>query len=242
VTFTATISGIAPASAVPAGNVIFFTNGTVFGAPVTLVGGVASISANLSSGTNSIAAAYLGNGNFAASTNNLTQIVSPAAASRPLTLSISRNDDSTVTVTFQGTPGTQYVVQASSDLSSPANWVNISTNLAGSNGVWTFTESVTNHPARFYRSGILDGARPLTVVQPVATPSTDKLQRNDNGTVTVFFSGTPFAQYIVQAASGLGSPMIWINVSTNTAGQHGRWTFTEEIGAQPQRFYRSAIP
>jgi trimeric autotransporter adhesin len=57
----------------------------------------------------------------------------------------------TVTVTFAGTPDAQYVVQASDSLASPA-WENVSTNTAGTDGQWTFTESTEHHPARFYRS------------------------------------------------------------------------------------------
>jgi hypothetical protein len=33
----------------------------------------------------------------------------------------------------------------------------------------------------------------------------------------------------------------WVNVSTNTAGTDGTWTF-EDSTALPQRFYRSAKP
>ena len=58
----------------------------------------------------------------------------------------------TVTVTFQGAPGGLYLVQASTNLVSPGSWQTLSTNLAGANGRWTFTDSLTNQPRRFYRS------------------------------------------------------------------------------------------
>ena len=53
VTFTATVTPVAPASTTPTGNVQFYTNGVASGSPVTLSGGVASFSAtDLPAGTN----------------------------------------------------------------------------------------------------------------------------------------------------------------------------------------------
>jgi len=164
--------------------------------------------------------------------------VSPQASARPLTLGIVKNGDDTVTVTFQGTPGAQYVVQASGSLGYPANWVDISTNTAGQNGLWSITESVTNHPVRFYRCGPAD----VSVALRVVAPNTLRLQKNTNSTVTVYFSGTPTAQYLVQASSSLGTSANWTNISTNSAGADGLWNITEAIGGHTQRFYRSAMP
>jgi hypothetical protein len=58
----------------------------------------------------------------------------------------------TVTVTFQGAPGGLYLVQARTNLASSASWLTMSTNLAGGNGRWTFTDSLTNQPRRYYRA------------------------------------------------------------------------------------------
>jgi len=43
------------------------------------------------------------------------------------------------------------VVQASEDLVTPL-WENVSTNLAGADGLWTFEDSTRLDPQRFYRS------------------------------------------------------------------------------------------
>ncbi len=56
-----------------------------------------------------------------------------------------------MTFPFAGTPGAEYVVQACSDLSS-LSWTNVSTNMAGGSGQWTFTDSSTAQPMRFYRA------------------------------------------------------------------------------------------
>jgi hypothetical protein len=81
---------------------------------------------------------------------------------QPITLGITANGNGTVTVTFQGTPGGQYVVQATTSLVSPVIWSNVSTNTAGVDGLWTYTDSTTQ-PHAFYRAakGNLQGAAPL---------------------------------------------------------------------------------
>jgi hypothetical protein len=154
VTFTATATPVEPASTPPPGNVQFYTNGVALGSPVALTDGVGSLSADdLPAGTNTVLAAYLGDSNFLGSSNSLAQLVVVVAGrpSTPSTIGIQNNADGTVTVTFAGTPDAQYVVQASDNLAPPA-WENVSTNTAGTDGQWTFTESTAHRPVRFYRS------------------------------------------------------------------------------------------
>ena len=43
------------------------------------------------------------------------------------------------------------MVQVSDSLVAPL-WVNVSTNLAGADGLWTFEDSTSRAPQRFYRS------------------------------------------------------------------------------------------
>jgi hypothetical protein len=77
------------------------------------------------------------------------------------------------------------------------------------------------------------------VVLAIDMPSTLSIVENGDGTVTVTFAGTPTAKYIVQTCNSLVAP-VWVNVSTNSAGADGRWTFTESKEGNPVRFYRSA--
>ena len=151
VTFTATLTPLAPASTTPTGNVQFYSNGVALGSPVALTDGVASLStADLPAGTNTVLAAYAGDNNFLSSSNSLAQVVTIGPGT-PSTIGIQNNADGTVTVTFAGTPAAQYVVQTSDNL-APPTWANVSTNTAGTDGQWTFTESTEHHPVRFYRS------------------------------------------------------------------------------------------
>jgi hypothetical protein len=70
----------------------------------------------------------------------------------PALLSIQDNHNNTVTVTFQGTRGLDYVVQVSSTVGPGARWTNISTNNAGDSGTWSLTESTLHRTGRFYRA------------------------------------------------------------------------------------------
>jgi hypothetical protein len=151
VTFTATVGPVTPPSADPTGNVQFYTNGVALGSPVALTDGEASFStADLPAGTNTVLAAYLGDSNFLGCSNSLAQAVSVVPGT-PSAIGIQNSADGTVTMTFAGTPGALYVVQASDNLAPPA-WENVSTNTAGTDGHWTLTESTEPHPVRFYRS------------------------------------------------------------------------------------------
>lgn len=83
------------------------------------------------------------------------QVIPPApppATNPPVITSIQINTNQTVTLNLLGTAGGWYRVQAAAQLPA-AGWVDISTNLADTNGVWTVTDDLTNGlPARFYRA------------------------------------------------------------------------------------------
>ena len=72
-------------------------------------------------------------------------------------------------------------------------------------------------------------------------PITAGIRNNRDGTVTVSFSGTPNAEYVVQASDRLVVPR-WQNASTNVAGADGRWTFEDASRRDAQRFYRAVRP
>jgi hypothetical protein len=153
VTFTATVSAVAPANEGPSGDVQFLTNGVPIGDPVPLVSGVATLSTSLlPPGSNVVQAVYGGNSNFNPSTNALVQVVNPEAQ-QPSTLAIHDNGNATVTVFFSGTAGAQYIVQVADSIGGPGTWSNVSTNTAAADGIWTYTESTAGHANRFFRSG-----------------------------------------------------------------------------------------
>jgi hypothetical protein len=86
---------------------------------------------------------------FGTATNQLAIAISQT----PALLGIVNNGDSSVTVTFAGTPWAQYRVQATTDLAASGSWVNVSTNVADLYGRWTYTRSsMTGGAQQFFRT------------------------------------------------------------------------------------------
>jgi hypothetical protein len=151
VTFTATVTPVAPATTTPGGSVQFYLNGTAGGSPMPLSGGVAGITASFYKlGTNLVVATYLPDGNYVGCEASLEQLVH-ATPQAPITAGIKNNRDGTVTVSCSGTPYAEYVVQVSARLVAPL-WQNVSTNVAGADGRWTFEDSTRRDAQRFYRA------------------------------------------------------------------------------------------
>jgi hypothetical protein len=68
----------------------------------------------------------------------------------PLTASLTGGN--TLTIQFSGTPGSNYVLQVTANLTPPVNWQSLATNVAGVGGSGTFTETnLLANPALFYR-------------------------------------------------------------------------------------------
>jgi hypothetical protein len=73
VTFSLTVSAVAPATGTPTGNVRFTVDGSPAGPLVTLSGGIATYTTSaLSHGSHTVAATYLGSGNFNSSSADLS--------------------------------------------------------------------------------------------------------------------------------------------------------------------------
>jgi hypothetical protein len=170
VTFTASVSAVAPGSGTPAGTVTF-KDGAVSLGTASLISGQASLTiASLSSATHSITAGYNGDGNFFASTSaTLSETInsirpSPAgalsaktssfaltSATAPVITSISPLIDGNMGLLISGSPGQQCFIQATADLQT---WTSIATNLVDGDGMLFFVDTdSTNYTSRFYRTG-----------------------------------------------------------------------------------------
>jgi hypothetical protein len=163
--FTATVSPVVPATALPTGSVVFRTNG-VFLATVGLSGGQGSISTGLlPPGPNVVQVEYAGDGNFLGSTDSVQQVVetvqTPPCSSTSYVLSMGQTMGNIFTITLLGTTNAQYYLLTATDLAVPiANWMVVtdSTNTA-TNGVWYYTgtagmsgDNSTNGGMRFFRA------------------------------------------------------------------------------------------
>jgi hypothetical protein len=88
----------------------------------------------------------------------------------------------------------------------------------------------------FACGSVISSAASLTLT---AAPGKLAISGKPGSAVTVAFTGTPAAQYIVQATSAL-APAGWVNLSTNVADSAGVIKFTDSNAAHfPTRFYRA---
>ena len=150
----------------------------------------------------------------------------PAAATVVALPETNRQFNFTVT----GTPGLEYVVEASTNL---IDWSPVLTKASP----FTFVDSdMAKYPQRFFRTKAADSNFPAvtanaTVVPAVAaTLSTATLSGGNFG---INISGTPGAKYVVQASTNL---MDWISVQTNASP----FTFVDTNTARfSRRFFRA---
>jgi hypothetical protein len=158
VTFTATLTAVAPGAGTPSGNVIFLTNGVAFSTNAAVSGAATSIgTTTLPLGTNIITARYGGDANFLGVTNALQQVVKVLVtlSTTNVIVSIVDNHDTSFTLNMLGTPQANYYIVGTTNVALPmTNWLpfagstNTVTNLSG---LWSYR--VTNAtPQQFYRS------------------------------------------------------------------------------------------
>ncbi|MGH7990227.1 MAG: hypothetical protein ACREDS_08585, partial [Limisphaerales bacterium] len=74
--------------------------------------------------------------------------VTPALA--PAITSLVKSGDM-ISLNLAGTPGFTYVLETTTNLALPDGWLPVVTNAVGTNGVWQFTDTITNNPQKFYR-------------------------------------------------------------------------------------------
>ena len=96
---------------------------------------------------------------------------------------------------------------------------------------------------RFYR-----GAAPMDALEKIRQSSAGApgpqiitgIKATDNGSVTLSFSGTSYANYLLQMATNLTPPTVWNTISTNTTDGAGLWQFIDSNATnRPTGFYRS---
>ena len=150
VTFTATVSTVAPGAGVADGNVDFFRDSTLLGTATVDASGLASISSSaLPAGVGSITAVYAGSGNFNGSISPaISQVVNQAPIiTSANTATFKTGDPGNFTFTATGYP-TNFAWSTNGTL--PAGVTLSSTGLlsgtpaAGTGGQYNFTVTVSN--------------------------------------------------------------------------------------------------
>jgi hypothetical protein len=96
---------------------------------------------------------------WGASANSVTSaLVSLTVATSPEIYNTIRNSEGSLALSCVSPPGSTNLVQVATNLAPPVLWQTLSTNIAGPDGDWQFTDTNTaNSPARFYRTVTLGG-------------------------------------------------------------------------------------
>ncbi len=78
------------------------------------------------------------------------------AVAFPAITAVAPSPDKSIHLNLTAAPGYTYVLEATTNIFPPGNWLPVATNTLGTNGVWSFIDaSVTNFPQQFYRLRLL---------------------------------------------------------------------------------------
>jgi hypothetical protein len=250
VTFTFTVTAVAPSTAIPVGNVMFSVDGISTSAP--LVNGVATLTVStLSAGSHTVLAEYQGTPNFFGT--GVSRLSPDQVINTP---PIARADELRRYLPYGAKVKVAFLLSNDSDADGDAlSFIGPSPTsqnggLISRDGDWIFyaaPSGFTNDDSFTYT--ITDGSgQPVsgTVsvrVQPDPLPSPN-LNVTDlgNGSYRIRFDGIPELTYRVEYAESL-SPAVWQALATEMAGPTGLFEIvdTPPVGFG-QRFYRSVYP
>ncbi len=258
VTFSSTLSAIAPSMAVPTNSVQFVIDGTNYGSPVFPTNGVATATnAALAHGYHTVEADYagdtnlLGATNIIGSTNSMTQLINtpPVAgtgnyqrpAGTPLTIAIadlmtnaSDADGDTVTFASAGSMSTN-----GATIMSDSNYVHYLPPATNADVTDAFSYTVTDNFGATNQGTVV-----ITVFFPNG-PSVNitSIVTLGNGTSLISFAGIPNRTYLIQATTNVTPTILWTTLSTNTAGTNGLFQYNDLDSTNfPTRYYRTSTP
>ena len=250
VTFSLSLSPVAPGAGTPTGTVQFGIDGAAAGAPVSLSGGTASYTAsNLAHGSHTVAGQYAGDGNFLGITNLLSapQVINTPPVAGPLTLYRGLAGGVQVTIAELLTN----VSDADGDLitlsgisASSANGGAVVTN----NG-WIFytpAPGFTNTDTFTYLATDGWSAPVAGTVTVDITPDTDPSRNLNitslgNGSVAIGGQGIPGRTYIIQYTTNALPTTDWFSLGSVTADSSGAFVLVD-TNVSGQQFYRAIYP
>jgi len=211
VTFTATVSALAPGTGTPTGTVTFKDNGATIGtAPLSGGGGTLMTSA-LGVGTHPITAVYSGDADFAGSTSApLTQTVNPAATLTALMSSVTPSvfgQSVTFTATLSAVAPGAGTPNGSVTFQDNGNTLGSGTLAAGVATFMTSGLSVGSHPITAVYGGDADftGSTSAALGQTVNPANTATVLGNAPNP-TVFGQPVTLTATVTATAPGAGAP------------------------------------
>jgi hypothetical protein len=225
------------------GTIQFYTNGEAFDLETLAAGQATSTGiSSLPRGTNLITAVYSGDASDASSTNTLYQVVTnhpPTAVPAFFTRAAGAVLDIPVTMLAMDWNDVDGDTVSLVSVSVSTNGVTLTNNA----GVLTYFNP--NNVADQFTCTITDGfggTNYQTVNIAVVFPVISVAPGNNNGGITLNLNGAPGQTYVLEAASNLISPVIWLPMATNTLGTNGVWQFADpQIANFPQRFFRLGL-
>lgn len=251
VTFTYTLSPVAPSTETPTGTVTFKTNGTVATTAAINGSGVASYStADLPHGYHTITAEYAGDGNFSGATNILTQnINSPVVAA---TDTLERYPLSTIKVR----KSTLLANDTDADLDT-LTFVSVSSSSTNAGTITVSGQWITYHPPVGYTGvdaftyvvtdshGSTNTGTVVVNVKPASALAAQDLAIDNlgGGSFRVHGSGVPGYAYRIEYTTSLETPTWTQTGSPVTADALGIIELTDTPpNGEPQRYYRAVWP
>jgi hypothetical protein len=249
VSFTMTLSAVAPGAGTPSGTVQFKIDGTNAGGPVPLTSGVASFThSTLAHGTHTVVAEYAGDGNFTGTTNLLSpdQLINAPPVAGGDTLQRDPTNGVKVSVAALLSNDTDADGDSLTFLGASATSAHSGTVVR--NGGWIFYTPATGFTnSDTFTYTISDGyGAPVTGTVTVNIRVDNGLSMNltisgsGNGPYAIRGDGIPGRTYQIQFAVNLDSPN-WQTLGSATADPFGIFAFTDASGSS-QRYYRSVYP
>lgn len=250
VTFTYTLSAVAPGAGIPTGSVQFKIDGENAGSPAALSSGAAQYStASLSLGSHAVIAQFAGDNNFHGVTNTLTpaQIINtpPVAVNdtieryptntvkvklATLLANDTDADGDTLSITVSTTTAHGGTVEVR------GLWVYY-TPAPGYTGADSFTYTITDT-----RGGSATGTVNVAIKDDPNQTQNLTIVSLGNGSYKLTFNGIPGRTYRIQYADTVPSTA-WQTLTTATANELGLFEYIDTPAPEaPTRFYRSAYP
>ena len=251
VTLTFQLSAIAPGAGLPTGVVQFVADGSPFGAPASIVSGLATLNtSSLPAGLHTIKAWFEGDANFLGATNTLAQtllINTPPVATVDTMQRTSTNSAkvllSALLANDSDADGNAFAFVSLSPTGAIGGTVSLSgpwvyyTPPAGSTNGDSFTYTIADS-----FNATATGTVSVTIQSaPVPAPNLE-IRDLANGSFLLRFDGIPATTYRIEWTDDVALAG-WQTLGSSTADAFGAFTLIDTPpGGQPRRFYRSVHP
>jgi len=250
VTFTASLTPVAPGAGQPTGSIYFLDGTNLLGSvPMNGSGVVALATSGLPHGSHRMTVEYAGDANFHGSTNTLSadQVINALPCGGVFNLAVTANANAVL-------PAGQLLVACSDPDGDPLSVVSIA-GLSQHGGSASLVNSTVSYtpPADYVGTdsfaytvsdswqGMATGLVQVTVGFGSQSGALGQLTRTAGGSMSLSALGYPGYLYAVQATTNLSDPSSWTTIGTARASALGKINFNDGSNTNGAlRFYRIA--